>query len=297
MRSLVLARVGRRSLHQCWVDPGRERDWDLYLSPYEPIPPQAGCDCTVGEVIPGPKLAGLRTLLQRWDGWRDYDFVWLPDDDIYASQDSISRMFGIVRGVGLDLFAPALHESSHFAHFSTMRNASFFGRWVGFVEIMMPGFSAGALQELAPTIDLSATGWGWGLDSVWPKLLGYENVGIVDGVPVVHTRPVGSMRDADLAARVHRESDALLARFGCRQEHVTFGAFGPDLAPLDLSPEQLLADLVEGYRYLIAKDPRVLAWIMAYQQAHADWPGYPTEGTPADPPAAAEPLLLAGTRA
>ncbi len=297
MRSLVLARVGRRSLHPCWVDPGRERDWDLYLSPYEPIPPQPGGDCTVGDVIPGPKLAGLRTLLKRWDGWRDYDFVWLPDDDIYASQDSISRMFGIVRGVGLDLFAPALHESSHFAHFSTMRNASFFGRWVGFVEIMMPGFSAGALQELAPTIDLSATGWGWGLDSVWPKLLGYENVGIVDGVPVVHTRPVGSMRDADLAARVHRESDALLAQFGCRQEHATFGAFGADLAALDLSPEQLLADLVEGYRYLIAKDPRVLAWIMAYQQAHTDWPGYPTEGTPEDPPAAAAPFVLAGTRA
>jgi hypothetical protein len=105
------------------------------------------------------------------------------------------------------------------------------------------------------------------------------------------------MRDADLAARVHRESDALLARFGCRQEHATFGAFGPDLAPLDLAPEQLLADLVEGYRYLIAKDPRVLAWIMAYQQPHAAWPAYPTAGTPDDPPAPAAPPLLAGMRA
>lgn len=45
-------------------------------------------------------------------------------------------------------------------------------------------------------------GWGWGLDSVWPKLLDYENVGIIDGITVNHTRPVGVMRDGDLSRRV-----------------------------------------------------------------------------------------------
>ena len=287
MRSLVLARVGSRSLHPCWIDRGRDRDWDLYLSPYEPIPPQGDLDCEVGEVIRGPKLAGIRTLLQRWDGWRDYDHVWLPDDDIYATQDTISSMFGVARGAGLDLFAPALHESSYFAHFSTMRNTSFFARWVGFVEIMIPAFSTSALEELAPTIDESATGWGWGLDSVWPKLLDYENVGIIDALPVIHTRPVGAMRDLELAARVHAESDALLERYACRQLHATFGAFGPDLRPLDLSPESLLAELVEGYRYLIRQDPRVLSWIMYFQRPQASWPDYPTEGTPEAVPVAA----------
>jgi hypothetical protein len=279
-KSLILARVGANSLHRCWIDRGSERDWDLYLSPYQPIEPQDGLDCIVGEVVPGPKLAGVAEVLRTWDGWREYDHVWLPDDDIYADQRTLSRMFEVARAVGLDLFAPALHETSYYAHFDTMRNASFYGRWVGFVEIMMPGFSRPALERLASTIDESATGWGWGLDSVWPKLLGYENVGIIDGTPVIHTRPVGQMRDRELATRVLAESDALLERYECRQMHSTFAAFGPDLERLELSPEALLAQVVRGAGYLIERDPRVLAWIMEFQRPHFAWPDYPVAGTP-----------------
>ena len=279
-RRLSVARVGNSSIHPCWIDRAKPREWDLYLLPYQPIQPQGQLDCIVGDVVPGPKWSGIRTLLHTWDGWRDYDYVWFPDDDIYANQDTISRLFEVARGVGLDLFAPALHESSSFAHFITMRNPSFYGRWTRFVEIMVPGFSRAALELLAPTLDLSETGWGWGLDSLWPKLLGYDNVGIVDATPVIHTRPVGQMRDLELARRVHAESDAILATNDCRQEHSTVGAFGPGLEALDLTPERLLAELVRGWQYLIERDPRVLAWLADYQRPPAGWPDYPIEGTP-----------------
>jgi hypothetical protein len=279
-RDLVLARVGAGSLHPTWVDRGTPRDWDLHLVPYQPIPDQSGLDCVTSEVIPGPKWSGLRELLTGWDGWREYDHVWMPDDDICANQATISRMFAVARAVGLDLFAPALHEGSFFSHFDTMVNRRFAGRWVGFVEIMVPGFSRPALERLLPTLDETETGWGWGLDSVWPKLLGYEGVGIIDSTPVIHTRPVGVMRDAELRRRVHEESDRLLARHDCRQEHTTFAAFGPDLERLDLTPERLLVELVAGTQYLIDRDPRVLAWIGEFQRPRAGWPAYPTEGTP-----------------
>jgi hypothetical protein len=279
-RNLVLARVGAGSLHPCWVDRGKPRDWDLRLVPFQEIPSQVGLECEVGEVIPGPKWSGLRTLLNEWDGWRDYDHIWMPDDDIYASQDTISRVFEVAREVGLDLWAPALHESSHFAHFSTMRNSRFYGRWVGFVEIMMPGFSRSALEELLPTLDLTETGWGWGLDSVWPKLLGYRNVGVVDGTPVIHTRPVGQMRDAELGRRVMAESDSILARHDCQQVHTIFAGFDSELSKVELGPERLLVDAVQGWRYLFERDPRVLSWIMDYQKPHFSWPEYPIAGTP-----------------
>ena len=151
----------------------------------------------------------------------------------------------------------------------------------------MPGFSRRGLERILPTLDETATGRGGGRHSAWPKLLGYENLAIIDGTPVVHTRPVGQMRDADLAARVLAESDALMERYDCRQIHTTFAAFGADLQPLDLSPEELLAELVRGARYLIEQDPRVLAWIMHYQQLHFDWPEYPAAGTPGQAPRAA----------
>jgi hypothetical protein len=279
-RNLVIARVGASSLHPEWIDDAQERDWDLYLCPYQPIPDQSGLDCTVGEVITGPKWTGIRELLSRWDGWRDYEKVWLPDDDIRADPHVIEAMFDVAGRLGLQLFAPALDEGSYYAHFDTMRNTSCYARRGGWVEIMVPAFTREALELVLPTLDETETGWGWGLDSVWPKLLGYEGIGIIDGLAVTHTRPVGEMRDEELRRRVLAESDALFERYDCRQVHTTFEAIGEDLEPLDLTPEELLVELVRGWQYLIDRDPRLLPWIVDYQGQHFGWRPYPVEGTP-----------------
>jgi hypothetical protein len=279
-RSLVLARVGNRSLHPAWVQQGLRRDWDLHLLPYQEIPVQVGLDLSVSDVVPGPKWTGIREHLNRWDGWREYDYIWLPDDDLLTDQASISAMFDLVRRVGLKLFAPALHEASYFTHFSAMRNHSFFGRWTGFVEILAPGFSVDALAELLPTLDLGETGWGWGLDSVWPLLLGYRNVGVLDSLPMLHTRPVGRHRDTDLVRRLHEESDHILTKFGCSQVHTTYAAFGKAGAALQLDPQTFFAQLVAGWQYLIDDDPRVLTWLVDFQKEQLRPLPYPTEGTP-----------------
>jgi hypothetical protein len=279
-KNLVLTRVGVNSLHPGWVDGDGSRNWDLYLSPYQPIEPEPGLDLVVGDVVRGPKWSGIREVLNQWDGWREYDYIWLPDDDIRTSAEAVTRMFDVAKAMGLELFAPALDEESYYAHFDTKQNTRFFGRWVGFVEIMIPGFSTRALERLLPTLDLSETGWGWGLDSVWPKLLDYENVGIIDGITVTHTRPVGEMRDAQLRRRVLDESDALLGQYDCQQVHATFGAFGADLERLEMTPERLLVELVGGASHLIDRDPRVLSWIVDFQKPHFTWVEYPVEGTP-----------------
>jgi hypothetical protein len=285
-KNLVLARVGGGSLTSGWLDATKPRNWDLYLAPYQPIPNPPDLECVVGDVIPGPKWSGIREVLKGWGGWRDYEQIWLPDDDIRASQSAINEMFDVAGAVGLDLFAPALDQSSYYAHFITMQNKSFYGRWVGFVEIMIPGFSRNALELLLPTLDLTETGWGSGLDSVWPKILNYKNVGIIDGITVTHTRPVGEMRDASLRRRTLDESDALLQQYDCSQMHTTFGAFGRDLKPLELTPERLLVEVVKGSQYLFERDARVLAWIVDYQKRCFTWPEYPIAGTPSPYPGA-----------
>jgi hypothetical protein len=282
-KNLVVARVGRNSLHRSWIDAGKPRNWDLRLCPFQEIAPQVDLDCVQGEVIAGPKWAGLRQLLNNWDGWRAYEQIWLPDDDILASQDGIDAMFDVAGRLEFGLYAPALHEASHFAHFVAMRNRRFFARRVGFVEIMVPGFNRATLERLLPTLDLTTTGWGWGLDSVWPKLLDYRGLGIIDGVPVLHTRAVGQFRDADLGRRVLEESDRILASHDCGQRMVTFAGIGPDLQDLPLDPDALLVALVEGWRYLFRHDPRILHWMVAAQEPLSNWPPYPVAGAPVSP--------------
>jgi hypothetical protein len=282
-KSLVLARVGRNSLHRLWLDAGKPRSWDLHLCPFQELPSQEGLDLVQHEVIPGPKWTGLRELMRRWSGWRDYDFVWLPDDDILASQDTIEAMFEAARALRFDLFAPALHEASHYAHFIAMRNRRFHARRTGFVEIMVPGFSRAAMERLLPTLDLSTTGWGWGLDSLWPKLLEYRNLGIIDATPVLHTRAVGAFRDAELGRRVLEESDRILSEYQCSQRMVTFAGIGADGRDMPLDADGLLTELVEGWHYLMRDNPRVLRWIIEQQRPHFTWPDYPVEGTPTSP--------------
>jgi hypothetical protein len=282
-KNLILARVGRNSLHRCWIDQGKPRNWDLYLCPFQDIPAQADLECVEGRVIPGPKWTGLRQLLNEWDGWRDYEYIWLPDDDILASQDTITAMFDAARALRLQLFAPGLHEASHYAHYIGMRNLKFFARRVGFVEIMVPGFSCAALDKLLPTFDLSTTGWGWGLDSLWPKLLDYRDLGIIDGVPVLHTRAVGQFRDPDLGRRVNEESDRILSEHECSQQMITFSGIDHNLCERQLSPDQLLVELVQGWKYLLDRDPRVLRWIVELQQPAFEWPKYVVAGSPTSP--------------
>jgi hypothetical protein len=278
--NLVIARVGRSSLHPSWISQTQARNWDLYLCPYQSLLPRDEVDVTVGEVLSGPKWTGLRELLHAWDGWRKYEYIWLPDDDIFASQETINRLFSLGKALSFELFAPALHEASYYAHFDTMRNRRCFARRTGFVEIMVPCFSVRALTALLPTLDLTPTGWGWGLDSLWPFLLEYRNVGIVDAAPVLHTRPVGQFRDAALGEQVRAESDQIMASHGCRQVHTTFEVIGPDRQAIDLAPDRLAARLTDGWRYLLDSNPAVLPWLLSAQQPQGGWGEYPIAGSP-----------------
>ncbi|ARP85329.1 DUF707 domain-containing protein [Bordetella genomosp. 9] len=284
-RNLVICRAGRRSLHTTWLDDAATRTWDLYLCPYQDVAPgQPDGGVVIGDVIPGPKWSGLRQLMRDWNGWRDYDRVWLPDDDLFATQGTIDRMFELADALSFDLCAPALHEASYYAHFSTMRNRRCVARHTGFVEIMAPCFSKRALDGLLPTLELTTTGWGWGLDSLWPKLLDYRHVGVIDAAPVLHTRAVGAFRDEALGRRVHEESDRIMASHDCGQVHTTYAAFDRTLRSMDLSSDALNVLLVDGWRYLLDANPRALAWIMAFQQPREGWPSYPVAGTPAGGP-------------
>lgn len=266
-RSIVVLRAGPSSLHPSWVEGGPERGWDLLLCPYAEngfaSDPARGV--SLGPVRPGAKWTGLRELLTGWDGWRDYDYVLLPDDDIIAPEATWTEFFARCRALDARLAAPALEPGSFQSHLVTMRNESFDARRVGFVEIMTPCFRTDVLAELLPTLALSETGWGWGLDLLWPKLLGYEGLYTIDATPVLHTRPVGLDRGGALGARVLAEMQGIVARHGLEWVHRCFAGILPSGEVMDAEAAGFLEAYVAGYWYLVGGDARGLAGLLSAQ--------------------------------
>lgn len=194
MKNLMIARCGSKSLHASWLT-GPDRNWDLFLCPYEPIE-FGGLE---GITIPGQKWSGLFKLLATNPFWRSYDFICFPDDDLFAATEVWNGLFDWCARLNAKLAQPALTPESFYSHFITLKNYDFDARATTFVEIMAPCFSRQFLEDALPMMAWSRSGTGFGFDVLLPYLLQYKNIWIIDAAPVYHTRPVGVRRQNDLS--------------------------------------------------------------------------------------------------
>jgi hypothetical protein len=189
--------------------------------------------------------------------------VWLADDDIGCTQSDVNRLFDICRQYRLQLAQPALTPDSYISHVLTLRNRSFTLRFSNFVEAMAPCFSMEFLQKAWPTF--SEVQSGWGLDSLWPRLLpDWKSIAIVDAVAVRHTRPVGGPNYPYLAERginAYDEMNALCEKYQITPVvPLTRGAIDRDgrlLSIYDKSSSELLRLLIQGYLPELS-DPQAL---------------------------------------
>ncbi|MEN9419408.1 MAG: hypothetical protein RI988_3028 [Pseudomonadota bacterium] len=192
LRNLVVLRAGDRSLHAQWI-AGAPRDFDLFISYYGPDADRYRADTPLWEARKGPKWPCIGELL---DAHPElvvrYDVFWFPDDDLAVDTATINRMFALFRGFGLALAQPALTPQSYHAHPMLLQRPGHVLRHTGFVEVMAPIFDRDALRACQASFARSRSGWG--LDWVWPRLVGHERrhlIALLDATPVWHTRPLG----------------------------------------------------------------------------------------------------------
>lgn len=191
-RNLVILRAGNHSLHREWI-AAPNRDFDLFISYYGQEDKKYAADCEYHEVRPGPKWPCIKELLTAHsDLIHRYDCFWFPDDDISVGTQTINRLFSFFRAFELSLAQPALTPDSYYSWPQLIQRQNTALRYVDFVELMVPMFSRHALQACLKTFDQNRSGWG--LDWVWPKLIGNRDkkaIAIIDATPVKHTRPLG----------------------------------------------------------------------------------------------------------
>jgi len=260
--NLVIVRGGRASLHRHWL--GGERDWDFLLCPYQDVAPEPA-SILPADVIPGQKWSGVFQLLSDWDGWREYGYIWLPDDDLLADAGTINRLFELSAEFDANISAPALSEDSYFSHPISMKNRSFQARAVTFIEIMMPCFKCEVMERMLPVIGDSRTGFGWGLDYVWPHLLQNRGLLVFDSITVRHTRPAGINQTPEVVVPGMAEMQGIVGRAGAVPAWKTLGGY--DAAGIYRAAEDagFTEDYLAGYAYLYPGRPELAGWLAAQQ--------------------------------
>lgn len=138
------------------------------------------------------------------DSVEDYDFIFFWDDDLGVENFDPLRFLRIMRSNRLAMAQPAIQSPHGLSHAITRHRpvppplrapggeAAYpvVGRLTNFVEIMAPVFTREAWREFYSYLDPDNRS-GWGYDYI---PLGRK--GIIDVMPVVHTRPVQSINGA-----------------------------------------------------------------------------------------------------
>ena len=190
--TLVIVCAGDTSLHdeERWFSPAREFHLCVvYYGNDDTVAARFERESDFFHRQAGPKWQLIRAVLHK-GFWERYEYIWMPDDDLaLGTVGRINEFFSIARKYRLNLCQPAL-EDLNVEHRLLVRRPGLVLRFTNFVEIMAPLLHKDALHHLMPTLDTDEIKSAWGLDFVWPFLLNFKAVAVVDQTPMTHTRPV-----------------------------------------------------------------------------------------------------------
>ncbi len=119
----------------------------------------------------------------------NYEYFWFPDDDLLTNTEDINLYFDTIKENSLWLSQPSL--SGYVSYEIENKVVGSKLRFTNFVEIICPSMDKKTVFKLINYFTMNESGWG--MDYLWPKILGYpvDKIAIVDIITVEHTKPVG----------------------------------------------------------------------------------------------------------
>ncbi|THD65474.1 MAG: DUF707 domain-containing protein [Bradyrhizobium sp.] len=175
------------------------------------------------------KFPSIKRLDATWPGYlQSYQAVWFVDGDVEIAFEDIDTLFDIFSRYDLWLAQPSLSPSSFHAHEICVHRPGVALRYVNFVEIMAPIFSRHGLKTCLATFDQSISGWG--LDVVWPALLGQpqRRIAIIDAIQIEHPRKMDLVAGpfylllGSMGVDPRAEKKAVMEQYGVTQEFQTY---------------------------------------------------------------------------
>lgn len=192
MKYLIISAVGDESLHTEWIT--EQPAFDLALLYYGTDPEIAKTYAKQAKYFVqtrGMKYHLIQSFIrQHLSSIIQYQYIWMPDNDVSISTKDIHRLFQLAEQYDLQLCQPAM--TGYISHPITQPDTASLLRYSNFVEVLAPLMSLSTLLQLYNTFNLNHSGWGY--DYVWPFLLGYpkNKIAIIDAVVMKHTKPIGA---------------------------------------------------------------------------------------------------------
>ena len=188
MRNLVISPIGDKSIHKEWLRG--QKNFDFMGIYYGDDGEKYKEDCDFYIKTKGYQWKLMQDLYNtQRDFLAGYDAIWCPGDDIRISTEHINRTFEIFHEYKLKLAQPGLFPDRGSSHWVCNPEKGCKLRYTNFVEALAPMFTFESFSTVQHTF--SETVSGWGMDWVWPKLLDYEGIAIIDETLMWHTKPIG----------------------------------------------------------------------------------------------------------
>jgi len=198
----VISAVGKTSLHRNWIK--NKPQFELHLIVYDDSYDEYKNDTKFVTPSKGYKFKLVYDYLTANQQLLDqYDYLYIPDDDIDIDTKNINCLFRLMEEYKLDIAQPAI-INSYYSYLHTLRRPNSILHYTNFVEVMQPCFSREALLKVLFTFNETSSGWG--IDFHWGELVDYQkyNMAIIDEVMSIHTRPVQSNHHDELRAYIEK---------------------------------------------------------------------------------------------
>lgn len=183
-KNLVISTVSNTSLHHLWTP---SHNYDSFLIYYDEGTGYKG-QSTFYQRAKGYKYHLIKDAVENLPNLFEYDYIWLPDDDIATNSEDICSLFEYMEEYKLHLAQPSI--MGYYGVDITLHQKGSKIRFTNWVEIMCPCFSLKALLECKQSF--KENNCGWAIERIWNRLLGHpkNKIAIIDDVIVIHTRPV-----------------------------------------------------------------------------------------------------------
>jgi len=231
-KNLVFSAVGDGSVHNTWLKGKKSYDIMLvYFGDNPEIAEKYESEVKYFYQKKSPsKFILLKDFIEEHkDIFKKYEYIWAPDDDVASSSENINNLFKTMKEFDLWLSQPAIEGFNSYSITRPQPGKKL--RYTNFVEVMAPCFSLEKLLVLYPTFEESVSAWG--LDFLWPALLGYpeDKIAIIDYSTANHTKQPGTdysrflVRPKTELENIRKKYESIL-KYSENGKHVSIKTYG-----------------------------------------------------------------------